>query len=476
MLKRIIKIVSVILALIITPVSLFICGIQMAPQFTHTYYSQLANMYKRLQQTQGKRIITVGNSSVAFAVKGDLIEGQLKDYSVCPFGLYGAIGTKAMMDLSRVNICEGDIVILAPEQGEQSMSLYFNGEYLWKAIDGNFDMLAMIDDDNLADMVGSYPKFISDKYGYFKEGEAPDPEGIYNSSSFDEHCNLVYDRPYNLMLDGYNKDEVISYKSNIVSEQFIDYVNEYNKFITQKGATLLFAFTPVNAMGIELNTTEENVDSYYDFLDNNLDCDILGNPHNYIMDSEWFYDSNVHLNSAGSVVYTRQMITDLKIFLKDSSPTDIELPQKPQTPEEDDDEPSADGVDAALFTYEQTTNGYTVTGLTELGKTKTSVTVPDYYNGKKVTVVAANTFAGNTKIVSIYWGANVKRIEEYSFTGCTALKNFYLPKDNTPGDCLVNRNGFDSLKNLNVYVPQDKVSDYILNYFWSQYGEWIKGY
>ena len=41
-----------------------------------------------------------------------------------------------MMDLSKMNINQGDIVVLAPELNEQTYSLYFNPVALEEALDG----------------------------------------------------------------------------------------------------------------------------------------------------------------------------------------------------------------------------------------------------------------------------------------------------------------------------------------------------
>ena len=315
--KNVFKIIYILLAILFLPISLWCVGVFTPAQFGETYYGALPKMYRRLQKTEGKRIIVIGGSAVAFALQGDLIESELDAYTVCPFGLYGSIGTKAMMDLSRVNIRKGDIVLLAPEQGPQSLSLYFSGENLWKGIDGNFDMLTQLDSNDVGSMIEAYPGYLSQKYEYFSTGKKPVPQGVYAASSFNENLTMTYDRPYNQMLGGYNDVELITYDTEIFTKEFADYANEYNKFVESKGATLLYAFTPVNVLGIKDGTSEAQIDGYYNHVDTLLDFEILGNPNNYIFESGWFYDSNVHMNSAGAIVYTRQLLIDLKMYFED---------------------------------------------------------------------------------------------------------------------------------------------------------------
>ncbi len=476
MIKRIIKIISVCLALLAIPLSLMLSGLLMPAQFGKTYYGVLPKMYERLQRkSEKKRIVFVGGSGLAFGLRGDLIESELNAYMVCPFGLYGAIGTKAMMDLSRENIREGDIVVLAPEQNPQSLSLYFSGEQLWKGIDGNLDMLRSVASENVADMVGAYPKYISEKYAAFTSGSELDPEGIYNAASFDDACTMTYERAYNCMVDGYDKGDPISYQTDIFGAGFLEYVNEYNAYIEEKGGTLLYGFTPVNILGIAPETAATAVDEFYDYLEEELDCRILGDPNDYLLSSGWFYDSNVHVNSAGSIVYTRQLTNDLKLFLRDTSETKIELPDMPEVPEEED-AVGPDGKDAAMFTYEQKGNGWTVTGLTEEGANRTELEIPDFYQGKKVRGFAAATFAGNTAIERVYIGRYIKEIEANAFDGCANLKAICLSKQAKADDCRIGKYSFDGMGRFTIYVPEAEVENYLYDYFWRNVGDKIKGY
>ena len=75
---------------------------------------------------------------MAFDCDSALMDDFFPSYEIVNFGMYAGLGTKAVMDLSENYIHEGDIVILSPEQSEQTFSDYFNGEYMWQAADGAF--------------------------------------------------------------------------------------------------------------------------------------------------------------------------------------------------------------------------------------------------------------------------------------------------------------------------------------------------
>lgn len=142
------KILTIVLSCLFTVVAVavpfltvFITGVSLPSQYSSTYYGELAGMYRKLEKTEGKKIIVLGNSNVAFGMDSALAQDLLKeaglDYNLCNFGLYGALGTKMMCELAVSQISEGDIVIFTPELFFQSLSLYFSAEEAWYALDSD---------------------------------------------------------------------------------------------------------------------------------------------------------------------------------------------------------------------------------------------------------------------------------------------------------------------------------------------------
>lgn len=91
--------------------------------------------------------------------------------------MYAALGTQMMLELSDGQFREGDIVILSPEQQQQTLSCYFNAEAAWQALDGRFDLLSRLDSSHFGSLLGQFPYFAARKLRYFLQGEKPVPEG-----------------------------------------------------------------------------------------------------------------------------------------------------------------------------------------------------------------------------------------------------------------------------------------------------------
>ena len=133
-----------ILSVILFP---FIVAVLAPPVYSNTFVGVLDEKVDRLATVEGKKVVVIGGSSVAFGLDSALMEEHL-GMPVVNFGLYAAIGTKAMLDLSLPHIGEGDIVVLAPETDAQTLSLYFHGGNMWKAVDDAPSLLLHLPSEN----------------------------------------------------------------------------------------------------------------------------------------------------------------------------------------------------------------------------------------------------------------------------------------------------------------------------------------
>lgn len=456
--KRILKLIFVVLAVLIIPVSFILSGFCTPSKFSETYYGELGPMVTRLKQSQKKKIIIIGNSSVAFSIDSALIEQELSydglDYDVCNFGLYGSIGTKAMMELAENYIKEGDIVIFSPELNAQSMSLYFSAKEMWYAVDSDFSLLTDIQEKEM--MVGAFAGYVVDKL----KSEQIKGNGVYAKASFDDHCDMKNaDRAYNTMIGGYDSNNPLSFDI-AWSDSFVEYVNAYNEMVRGKGATMLYSFAPMNEKAMP-EGYEQGLDDYYDTLADLLDFLILGNPHDSVMDYEWFFDSNVHLNESGMRVRTISLINDLKIYFESKTSIRAELPTKPEIPVEDEltDEPT----ESPYFVFEKGENGTIVTGLTEEGKKQKTLVLPS-----SVYAFTADVFQNNTLIEEVTLPANIRVLYDHGFSGCTSLRKVILLQEN-PEKISVGYSLLDGTTDCKIYVTQKAFSAFSTNYYWGHY-------
>lgn len=416
------RIVATALAVILAEQVFFlICGFGLPVQFGDTFMGELKSKYERLKETSGKRIVLVGGSGVAFDCDSALMDDFFPSYEIVNFGMYAGLGTKAVMDLSENYIHEGDIVILSPEQGEQTFSDYFNGEYMWQAADGAFGMLRDLKSENFEAMLGNFPRFALEKLNYVMKGQKPQTDSIYQKKSFNTYGDIELDTcRENILPNGYDVNQKVRFTEDVVQLEFMDYMNDWAKRLEKKGAVVWYRYCPVNKLSVE---DMDDLAAYDVFLRQKLDFPVIGNPENSLMEAEWFFDTNFHLNQPGKEVNTVQLIRDMKAMLGDDRAVTVELPEKPHR------------------TWGE------VSAETRIWTAKDSET----YQGEETIVIPEN----------------VTQIEDYAFSNCAGLKQIVLEQKD-PSKCIVGQHLLDGT-GAEILVPQMSVDSYKRNYFWSVY-------
>lgn len=467
----------VLLIVMIPFLFLIIAGIAMPPQYGETYYGELSDMYRRLADTEGKKIVIIGNSSVPFGVNSALCEELLQaggeDYSVCNFGLYGALGTKMMLDLSKDCLKEGDIVVFAPELTEQTLSLYFSAREAWYGLDGDMGLFWKFQGEDRKKLAGNYFDYVSRKYQLYSSGKAAEPSGIYAHGSFDARGDLTAAGwEYNVMQDGADANNPIVLSSSLYSGDFIAYVNAYAADLSKKGVRMFYSFPPMNRDALQ-EADPDRIEEFYSFVRESFDFPIMSDIDSRIMEKEFFYDSNYHLNEAGMLHYTAALVEDLKNQLGNSSKTAIILPEKPVIPDESI-EGEGDNSCADCFTYRREGNYYVLDGLTPAGMERSELTVPYQVNGLYVKGFDSSLFAGNETIQEITLQENISSVSGSSFDGCRRLKKIILTHS-SPSSLSV---GYFFLEGTNakIYIRQEHVNSFINDYFWGYYEQKIVGY
>ena len=434
--------------------------------YQNTFYGELDDKYDALYSAKGEKIVLIGGSSVAFGYDSKTLS-DLFDRPVVNFGLYAELGTKLMLDLAEDAIHEGDIVLVAPELDAQTLSLYFNGGATLRALDEKHGMLRGIKRENLSSLWGALWSVTGEKIRYLKNG-VPDPAGVYNARNFNAAGDIVYDREENVM-DGYfDATTPIIPDRSIVSSDFLDYLNAFIDRVEKRGATVYFAFCPINAMALSTDENGEETpaalsalkvvtgetkaeitgvslsydlldrcDAFEYFLERNLHCGILGHMTDFVYAPNYFYDTNFHLNATGVERHTAQIGNLLYQALNDTDeaplPRSLWMPAL-YLPLGDLDAVYDVGDLSFRLTYSET---FSVVGLTDAGTQKETVVLPpeitvfDRKLGREITLpvssVSSGAFSGATNLKTVVIGneSKMKEIGARAFAD-SSVSELYL--------------------------------------------------
>ncbi len=462
------------LLLLLLPVFFLYCGFKLEPQYNETFLGELKYKLQLLETAPGKRIVMIGGSNVPFSMKSNLLAEAFPEYEIIDFGLYAELGTGTMLDLAKINVHEGDIYLIIPEQNNQTLSSYFSSVDIWQALDGDFSYLAALDSSRYEKLASAYPAFAANKLFYYINGK-PSTDTIYTRASFNIYGDISSEkRSNNIMNQGYNPNNLISFSDSIITSDFINEMNEFAAEVIKQGATVYYHFPPMNQLALTDETTKTQINNYYDILQNQLTFPILGNPHKSILESGWFYDTNFHLNDSGATYYTTLMIEDLKILFSDTSITDISNVTMPEIAFETSDLLDYhNNRDTDCFTYEATENGYLITGLSSNGLEASELIIPASYESLQVIGVTETAFQNSDSLYQLTIPSNIGILYDNMFINCTNLHSIILtgaPSDYSIGNNLM------SGRNFLILVSSDELNNYKIHYSWQQYDSYLAPY
>lgn len=452
--KRVINTLLALLLAAILPATVLLSSAALPAVYSETYYAELPELYRRLREADGQRIIIVGNSDVAFGVNGELLEKLLSqkgfNYTVCPFGLYGAVGTSAMLELSRPELREGDIVVLVAEPLSDVLSTYFGATAYLKCAETDLDLVKPLTRDMQKALFGNLVPYMQERAELSRSGEKPFSGDVYAKSSFNSRCDMVYPRPGNIMTLGYDTATPLDLASVTVEDAFADEVRDYIGEASEAGAQVLLSFSPMNASAVT-DFSDEAVYAYFDLINRAFPCPVISNPNDYILESGWFYDSNLHLNDAGCTLRTELLAEDLLVWLGCYTELEYDAPEMPEPVRAAAEETEGD-ADAFIFEEISGGAGLTVSGLTEKGLEAESLTVPAYVDSKPVVGIASDALRGADRLTELTLPATIESLPAGLFEGTMVKRLVFSDRSTLP---VIDAETFRGADDLRVLVTSE---------------------
>lgn len=284
-------------------------------QYEQNYQASLLDKVERLKAINEPKIILVGNSNVAFGIRSQMLEDYFK-MPVVNLGLHGSLGNRFHEDIAKLNINEGDIVIICHSDYDDDGSVSDYGLELL-TLEWHKELWAIVSRKDYFGLIRSAPAYFIEAYKLKINNMGNQPgNDCYSRTAFNEYGDNIFAQKDEGRTFDFTEgvmDEFIP----TVSDICVDRINKLNDYVTDRDATLLIAGFPI-ADGEY--TADHSV--YYEFereLQENIDCLVISSVDDYFMDYSFFYNSTLHLTEEGAVLRTRQLITDLNNYIKETS-------------------------------------------------------------------------------------------------------------------------------------------------------------
>lgn len=406
-------------------------------------------MTRRLKETEGRKLVLIGGSNIAFGVDGNLLEDMLRekgfDITVCPYGLYAAVGSSAMLELSEGAIHENDMVVLAFEPTPETLSDYFGATAFLKCAEGHPELFMGLSPDLMGRAAGNLVPYIQEKAAVCASGVLPRAEGVYAAGAFDGNCTMVFERPGNRMRLGYDTSSPVDLDKVSISGDFARRVNRYCERVQKKGAQVFMSFSPMNRSSVR-----GSMKDFFDRMNRAFVCPVISDPNDYCLESGWFYDSNFHLNSAGQMLRTILLAEDLLPCLGCYSAVDAARPEMP-APVVLETGTAEEGVSADFVFEPLEQEGLCrLTGLTEAGRDKEALAVPEKAEGRVVAEIDAHALQA-PQLRELTVPGTVDCLPDHFLEGCPNLERLVLTHTEAP--CSISSHSLDGADNLQILVP-----------------------
>ena len=313
MLKFIRNVLICALAVCVALVGFIGIGQMIPNQSGNSYCASLNDKYEKLLNRSEPHIIIIGGSNVAFGLDTKAISEAL-GMPALNMGLHAGLKRDFPLNVAKSNIMEGDIIILAFEYSAYIEDL-MTEETAWSVIDNHPEFMKMIPKDNVFNLIRYYPLFLAKKTLYALFSPNPEASDIYNYRNFDEYGDLKCERIGNLRTpEEVKSNAYIEITPKNISDESMQSIKEFAEFCRSKGAEVYASSPSVDEYGVK--SIDGDGASFEEYYEEHTGVEMISSVKDFVMPTEYFYDTHYHLNDAGVQYRTKMLIRDMKKVIK----------------------------------------------------------------------------------------------------------------------------------------------------------------
>ncbi|MCR4690480.1 MAG: hypothetical protein K5739_03960 [Lachnospiraceae bacterium] len=285
---------------------LFCFGVVM-PQYTGNYQAAMIDKVNALKNTEGARIVLIGNSNLAYGVNSEMLEKTLGK-PVINMGLHGGTGNCFNEQAALLHVHPGDLYVICETNYDDNDRIK-NPELVWVTIEDHFQLYPLIRAKDWPDMLEAYPTYLGKCITMWRQGTGNgELNNSYRRSAFNRYGDNYYPRK-----DPEPEIDFGPVRINNISEPAEKRLNNLYRTLREKGADMVIAAYPIPLC--ENVPSPEEYSAFAKDLSDKLDAEVISDFNNYRYDPEYFYDTYAHLTDTGVYVRTNQLIADLSAYL-----------------------------------------------------------------------------------------------------------------------------------------------------------------
>ena len=295
------------------------------PKYITNDNAQFAENAEKLMMAPDdrKKMVFFAGCSFSYGlVSEDIAAVYGSEYDIYDLGVIGGGNAPIQYDVYRQYLKEGDIFVHAPEASQhQLMSSYGCDFRLFVMTEGNYDLLSETDAAYLENFWNSLQELNESRDKLQRKLSYLDITPHYNS-----YGDIKIPRMYTNQQGVSFSDYSYFYRSNSVTQEAAERMCDWYQKLTDQGVTVLFSFSPMNRDGLDTDGKKNSPFYFESFISDILKrhgIPVISEMKNYVMGSEYFYDSDYHMNEVGASRRTAQLIKDLEGYVPVPSSKDM---------------------------------------------------------------------------------------------------------------------------------------------------------
>lgn len=297
---------AILLSLLGGIVSFILYGLP--EQFNGTYQHALYLQVRSLARIRSPKIVVMGDSSVPFSLECGKMSRLMKE-PVQTLGIHSGTGIQYILDLSKSSIRRGDTMVLELTPDAEDS---FSPSIVLTACENHFDMYRSFTLDDWEKVIRYYPTYLTKKVKYYfhvRDSEAPS----YSITSFDRNGNYDYRRvgcQLPMHLQASERDTV--FNKEAYSDSMISFLNGYDRFCAEKGATFLITFPPF--LDESLASKSNSLNDVQSYLAKRLKAPIITKISSRDLPRRYFYNNETHCNTIGAEKVTQDLAEEILAY------------------------------------------------------------------------------------------------------------------------------------------------------------------
>ena len=262
-----------------------------------------------------KKMVFFAGCSFSYGLDSPMVEYAFGgEYVVCNMGITGGTNATFQLDCITRYLGEGDVFIHAPEEMNPHQLLHTTSATtrMFQMVESNYDLLAMAD---LSGVEGFWDAFAESNAlrDELTPGEYTDRNSHYN-----EYGDIDTLRPDSPPGSRFETKSVFRPDYVGPGTASLARLNEYYGRIEDKGARVFFSYAPANASAFSAaEYASRSWETFDAFIRGGLDArfPVISAVEDYILDGQYFFDTDYHLTVHGAQLRTQRLIDDIRVAL-----------------------------------------------------------------------------------------------------------------------------------------------------------------